>query len=75
MSSDKPSILTQAEQVVAANPEGFQGGVIVDGKDLGAEVRAKLDPGQTGGWTFGMVARVVKGKDRFAALLANWTWK
>jgi hypothetical protein len=47
--------------------------VLVKDGAVGAEVSAKVDPGNKGGWTFGAVARVVKGKDKFAAILAKWS--
>lgn len=71
--ADKPSILTQAEQIVNAQPEGVRAGVIVDGKDIGAEVSANVDVGKPGGWKFATLARITKGKDNFAALFASWT--
>ena len=70
---EKPSLLTQVEQIVSAQPEGIRGGVIVDGKTIGAEVAANLDPGKPGGFTLGFVARVTKGKDKLMALMGGWT--
>jgi hypothetical protein len=72
--TEKPSILSQVEQVIDEQAiDGVTAGVIVKDGAVGAEVSAKVDPGNKGGWTFGAVARVVKGKDRFAAILAKWS--
>jgi hypothetical protein len=71
----KPSILTQTEQVIADTPDGIRAGVLIDGKQAGAEVSAKADVGKPGGWTLGAVARIVNGKDKTAALWAKWTGK
>lgn len=68
----KPSILSQVERVIDAQPEGFAAGVLVQDGTVGAEVSAKKDIGKKGGWVIGAVART---NDRFAALLAKWTPK
>jgi hypothetical protein len=73
--SEHKSILAQAEQIVSSQPDGVRGGLILDGKDIGAEVSAKLDVGKPGGWKLATIARVTKGKDKFAAILASWTGK
>ena len=73
--NEKPSssLLTQAEQIVSAQPEGVRAGVILDGKEIGAEVSANLDPGKPGGFTLGSVVRWTKGKGKQAAAFVGWT--
>ena len=67
-----PSLITQAEQIVASQPDGVRAGVIVDGKAVGAEVSAKAEKGA---WSLGAVARWTKGKGKQAAAYVGWTPK
>jgi hypothetical protein len=68
--NEKPSILTQTEQAIEAQPDGIRAGVVVDGKDVGAEVSAKVEKGD---WSLGAIARWSKGKGKQAAAYVGWT--
>jgi hypothetical protein len=67
-----PSLLTQAEQIVASQPDGVRAGVVVNQADVGAEVSASMEKGA---WSLGAVARWTKGKGKQAAAYVGWTPK
>lgn len=66
------SILSQSEQIIAAQPEGVRAGVVLQNADIGAEVSAKVEKGA---WTLGAIARWTKGKGKQAAAYVGWAPK
>lgn len=69
------SILTQATEIAASKDDGLTAGVVVDGKDIGAEASLKVDPGEPGGLSFGAGWRWMKAKGHQAAAFFRWTPK
>lgn len=69
-STSPSSILSQAEQIVASQPEVVRAGVVVDNADIGAEVSARMEKGD---WSLGAVARWTKAKGKQAAAYVGWT--